>query len=386
MHRLFAREGKARIPRHLHGHPQGGPRAALADPHLEHPDLALLDRELDVAEVAVVALKHFRVAPELGARLGQALVKGAQGVRLVGAGHDVLALGVEHDVAVESLLAGGWVAGEEHSGARIPPPVAEDHGLDRDRGAEVVGDALVTPVSPGSITVPRFEYSLDGAPELLPGVVRRLGADDPTVHLVEPPQAVGGERLIPGQGGQPLRRGVVEPQVEDRVHHPRHRDGRPRAHAHQQGIAGVPQAPPGQLGKAVDVSLDLRIEIHRPAGGQKGLADRGGDREGGRDGKAELGGHDHQVGRLATQQLGEVRQWQGGGAIDVVDVVVDGVGRAADRPIAVVGVPPGGGRGHRAIFSRPARRRNAALEAQGSALSLAPRRIHVHHVIPSIGR
>ena len=332
-----------------------------------------------------MAFEHGRVVPELGARLGQALVKGAQGVRFVGAGHHVLALGVEHDVAVESWLARGRVAGEEHSGARIPPPVAEDHGLDRDRGAEVVGDALVTPVGPGSITVPRFEYSLDRAPELLPRIVWCLGPDDPPVHLVEPPQAVGGERLIPGQVGQPLRRGVVEPQVEDRVHHPRHRDGRPRAHAHQQGVAGVSQAPPGQLGEAVDVSLDLRVEICRPAGGQIGLADRGGDREGGRDGKADLGGHDHQVRRLATHQLGEVRQWQGGSAIDVVDVVIDDLGRPADRAIAAVGVPHRGGLGHRGLIFRPARRRNAPLEAPGPALSVAMRRIHVHHVIPCSG-
>ena len=48
------------------GDPQGRLRAALADPDLEHPEPALLDRELDVAEVGVVALE--RVARSRAAR------------------------------------------------------------------------------------------------------------------------------------------------------------------------------------------------------------------------------------------------------------------------------------------------------------------------------
>ena len=44
-------------PGHLDGHPQRGRAGALADPGLEHPELALLDGELRVAHVAVVRLE-----------------------------------------------------------------------------------------------------------------------------------------------------------------------------------------------------------------------------------------------------------------------------------------------------------------------------------------
>ena len=40
--------------RHVDGHPQRGRAGALADPRLEHPELALLDGELGVAHVPVV--------------------------------------------------------------------------------------------------------------------------------------------------------------------------------------------------------------------------------------------------------------------------------------------------------------------------------------------
>ena len=46
---------------HVECDPERGLRAALPDPALEHPQLAVLDRELDVAQVPVVALQAIRV-------------------------------------------------------------------------------------------------------------------------------------------------------------------------------------------------------------------------------------------------------------------------------------------------------------------------------------
>ena len=70
------------------------------------------------------------------------------------AGHHVLALGVDQEVAVGLVLAGGGVAGEAHAGAGVVVAVAEHHRLHVDRGAEVVADALPHAVGDGPGAVP----------------------------------------------------------------------------------------------------------------------------------------------------------------------------------------------------------------------------------------
>ena len=94
------------------------------------------------------------------------------GLRPVRAGDDVLALGVEQDVAVQHGLAGRGVARERDPGRGVGAPVAEHHRLHGDRGAQVVGDALALAVGDGAVAVPGAEHGLDGQPQLLPRVVR----------------------------------------------------------------------------------------------------------------------------------------------------------------------------------------------------------------------
>jgi hypothetical protein len=48
--------------------------------------------------------------------------------------------------------------------------------------------------------------------------------DDLAVHLDQPPIRILGESLVSGSRTETLERVVVEPEVEDCVHHPRHRD------------------------------------------------------------------------------------------------------------------------------------------------------------------
>ena len=64
--RLGARQRERRVLGHVDRDPQRRLRAALADPHLEHPQPAVLDRELDVAQVGVVMLEPCRVLAQLG--------------------------------------------------------------------------------------------------------------------------------------------------------------------------------------------------------------------------------------------------------------------------------------------------------------------------------
>ena len=73
---------------------------------------------------------------------GELLLQFGDGLGVADAGHHVLALGVDQEVAVGPLGPGGRVAGEADAGARVVVAVAEDHGLHVDGGAQVVGDAL----------------------------------------------------------------------------------------------------------------------------------------------------------------------------------------------------------------------------------------------------
>src|SRR6202035_3968684 len=58
-------------------------------------------------------------------------------------------------------------------------------------------------------------------------------------HLDEAAARVEGEALVLREGGQALGGVLVEAQVEDGVHHSRHREFRARADAHEEWIFGV---------------------------------------------------------------------------------------------------------------------------------------------------
>ena len=63
-------------------------------------------------------------------------------------------------------------------------------------------------------------------------------------------------------GGEALHRGVVDAEVEDRVHHARHREDGARAHAHEQRPIRIAETAAGALlerGQPVDFkSMDLK--------------------------------------------------------------------------------------------------------------------------------
>ena len=95
---------------------------------------------------------------------GKPVPQGRQGQGVADAGHHVLALGVDQEVAVVALGPGRRVAGEADAGTGVVVAVAEHHGLDVDGGAEIVGDALTDPVGHGPGPVPGLEHRLDRAP------------------------------------------------------------------------------------------------------------------------------------------------------------------------------------------------------------------------------
>ena len=198
-------------------------------------------------------------------------------------GDDVLALRVAEVLAEEPRLARRRVAAEADARRRALAHVPEHHLDDVDRRPDVVRDPVRAPVDLRARRVPGVEDRADCARQLLARVLREapsgallvdllerrdqpaqvLGGqldvlvdapralqvgervleeigvdavDDLAVHLDQPAVGVVGEARVPGRLGDPLDRLVVQAEVEDRVHHPRHRDRGARAHGHEQRV------------------------------------------------------------------------------------------------------------------------------------------------------
>ena len=137
--------------RHLHGHADSRRPRPLAGTGLEHPELLVLDGELDVLHVRIVLLKLVTDREELLVGLGPHLFEGLDrllvgGLRLLvqrqrGADtrHHVFALGVDEPLAVEHVFAIGRVTRERHTRRRGVAQVTEYHGLHVNRRAQSWG-------------------------------------------------------------------------------------------------------------------------------------------------------------------------------------------------------------------------------------------------------
>ena len=160
-HSLIA--GDQTLLDHLDGDAQGGGGGALAHAGLEHPELALLDGELNVAHVAIVILERQEDALELlacGLEARGGLEVG-DGLGVADTGDDVLALGINQKITVELLGAVGRIAREGNAGRRCLALVAKGHGLYVDGGAEFVGNAMLLAVDAGTLVHPAAKDGLN---------------------------------------------------------------------------------------------------------------------------------------------------------------------------------------------------------------------------------
>ena len=256
---------------------------ALAAPGLQHVELVVLDRELEVLDVLVGLLQAAGDLAQLLVGVRHHLLELGDRQRRADAGDDVLALRVHQELAEELVGAGRRVAGEAHAGGRTVAGVAEHHRLDVDGGADFVRDVVDAAVLARARVVPRAEHGVTRAAHLrlrilrerlaalllddllvardgllqaglvevgvdlgaalvldrlelvLEGVLRDL-EDDRAEHLDEAAVAVVGEAAVAGPRLQALDGLVVEAEVQDGVHHARHRELRARAHRHEQRL------------------------------------------------------------------------------------------------------------------------------------------------------
>ena len=269
------------LGRHVHRDLDGRGRGALAVAGLEHPQLAALDGELDVLHVAVVLLQDRADVHELLVRFGQLFAHHRHLLRRADAGDHVLALGVDQVLAVDGLLAGARVAGECHAGAGGVAHVAEDHGHDVDRGAQVVGDALVVAVIERALAVPALEDGLGRQAELVDGVLREVEAlvllDDRLVLAGQCLEVLGGQ--IDVQLGADLLLHAVERMLERGVGDIQH----DLAEALDEAAVGVPRKAGilRQAGQALDGRIgqaDVEDGVHHARHGLLG-AGAAGDEE-----------------------------------------------------------------------------------------------------------
>ena len=296
---------------------------------------------------------RFQPAHDLGQLLVRLRVDGPQVVqrqRVADAGDDVLALRVGQVVAVRAGLPGRRVAGESHSGAAGVAEVAEHHGADVHRGAEVLRDAFAAPVQPGPVGVPGVEDRVDRQVQLFPrvlrefvagmladcllervdqafqvvdvqfqvtghpfcgfGLVQRVGEHLArhfqhrlAEHLQQPPVGIPGEPLVTADLREALDAGVVEPDVQHRFHHSGHRELRSGTDTHQQRIVPVAQLAADVVLQLAQRHGDLHPQFARLVAQRQVLPTRlGGDGETGRDRQAELR-HLREVGALAAEQI-----------------------------------------------------------------------------------
>ena len=187
--------------------------------------------------------------------------------------------------------------------------VAEHHLHDVDRGAEVVGDALRLAVVAARAGCPTLEHGLDRAAQLFARLGRELAARardvDPLERGDELAQVVGAQigvavraalRFSVDERGsrsgagrfpsttspyiwieagdtnrtrnagcrsvprEPLDGIVVQAEVQDRVHHPRHRDRGARPDGDEQRVVGRAEALARLRLEPVDVLVDLGLE------------------------------------------------------------------------------------------------------------------------------
>src|ERR1700728_2210998 len=81
--------------------------------------------------------------------------------------HHVFSLRVEQKIAEESLLSGGGIARETHTGAGIVSGISVHHLNHIDGSAQKTRNLFHSPVGLRFFSYPRLEHGSNGTPELL---------------------------------------------------------------------------------------------------------------------------------------------------------------------------------------------------------------------------
>ena len=157
---------------HVHGELERGRGGPFAVARLEHEQLAVLDRELDVLHVLEMLLESGADLEQFRVALRHQLLQLEDRLRRAHAGDDVFALRIDQELAVELVRAVGRVAGEGDAGAGVLAGVAVDHRLHVHGRAPFLRDVVFPAINDRAIVHPGTEDRAGGAFELIPRIVR----------------------------------------------------------------------------------------------------------------------------------------------------------------------------------------------------------------------
>ena len=162
----------------------------------------------------------------------------------------------------------------------------------------------LTEVVPGELDVLRDSAGGLQVGQRLLEAVAVHALHDLAVHLDEAPVRVVREARVARRLGETFDRDVREPEVEDAVHHPRHRDRGAAPDGDEERLVGVPEALAGALLERCHVPRDLVVEAlwHVSTHRHVRAAGVGRDREARRDGDPELR-HLGEPDSLAAEEL-----------------------------------------------------------------------------------
>ena len=258
-------------------------RGTLAVSGLQHVKFAFFNGELHVLHVFIVVFENPAYFVKLFEHFRILFCQFAYRKRRSDTGNDVFALSVHQIFAEQRLFAGSRVSGKRHAGAAVVAHVAEYHRLHVDGGAPAGRNVVHSSVINGARVVPRTEHGKDSRHELFFRVLRKFAAlrlfvislelfykffhivgvkfgvefhaflffhrvdyffevgffnfhNDVGKHLYKSTVGVIREARIARQIRHDFNHFVVKTQVENGVHHARHRRSRARTHRNQQRI------------------------------------------------------------------------------------------------------------------------------------------------------
>ena len=128
---------------------------------MQDVEFSFLDGKLHVLHVFIVLLQPSHKAGQLFVSLWHYIVEFLQFYRRADAGHDVFALGIHQELAVEFLFACARITRKADACAAVITHVAEYHRLNIDGRAQQAGDVVKLAILNSTRRHPRLNHCID---------------------------------------------------------------------------------------------------------------------------------------------------------------------------------------------------------------------------------
>ena len=270
--------------------------------------MLVLDRELHILHVSVMIFQSLGDGNELIVNLRHHVLELIDLVRSTDAGDNVFALCVQEELTHQMLLARSRISGKGNTGSGGLAHVSECHHLNIDRGTPGIRDIIVTAVDVCTRVIPGTEDSLDRFDQLLLRIIREISAelglvfilklvgkglqiigiqldilgdaffrlhlidelfeilladfhDNVREHLDESAIAVPCPARIAALFGENVDNIFVQAEVQDGIHHTRHRCACTGTDRNKKRILTVTELLAGDLFHLVDTAADLLHDL-----------------------------------------------------------------------------------------------------------------------------